>query len=573
METINLTKSDIEDFKSFLSDPAVECITSKKTPNFVELIYNTDQKFIVPLDIYESIFPSKYSNDLIFGKDKTENIVSIETEGDNLVIFKETEAGVTKETRPNAFWMLTHDRISSKQSVLSGNQHYKYMSLFDNFSDYYNVRKKIYSYDHYKISNPKESAMVYFGLTYFKGISISDVSVLSFDIETDGLKQHSKSEIYLITNTFRRFGVTQKKTFRLDHFESQGEMLLAWTAWVREVNPSVMLGHNIFFYDLPYLLNVANNINIQLNLGRDNSEPEVAKYTSKFRKDGSQSYDYNNISIFGRELVDTMFLSVKYDFARKYESYGLKAIVKHEGLEKADRSFVDAGKIKKYYYDRFENPEMWNKVVQYAEEDSDDALKLYDLMAPSYFYLSQKVSKSWQQMINSATGSQINNIMVRSYFQLGHSIAKADETVPFEGAISFGIPGLYHNTFKLDVASLYPSIILAYQIYNKQKDPLKHFLQLIEYMTTERLKNKSIYEATNSIYHKNLSDSEKIVANSGYGALSTPGLNYNYPDGASEITKYGRSILNLGVEKATGKDAEQWKKDSEPEEEEELEEA
>lgn len=569
MEIINLNKEDILDFKQFLQNPSVKIL--EQNPKEYSVLLNTDQKFILDSNSFNEVFPSKYSNDLIFGKDKTENVVSVEIEDEQIAIYKEVAGSVIKEMRPNYFWIITNQKLSSKQTELTGDQHYKWLAKFPTLAEYLKAKNAIYNYDHYKINDTKEAALIYNGITYYKGMNVSDVSTLSFDIESDGLTHRDTSEIYLITNTFRKNDRLVRKTFRLDHFDNQKEMLLSWAKWVREVDPSIVLGHNIMSYDIPYILHVADLCGADLRLGRNNSSPNVMQFKSKFRKDGSQSYEYNNIYIHGREIVDTMFLSLKFDVGRNFESYGLKAIVKHLGLEKEGRTFVDASKIKYYYRDRKENPEMWENVVKYAEEDSDDSIKIFDIMAPSYFYFTQSVSKSFQQMINQATGSQLNNMMVRSYLQDGHSIAKADESGAFEGAISFGIPGLYKNVFKLDVASLYPSIVLQYQIYNKQKDPQKKFLQMMEIFTKERLKNKELAATTKNKYYKDLEQSQKIVINSGYGFLGTPGLNYNYPQGAGLVTKYGREILNKGVEMATSKNAEAWKTVEEPEEENENE--
>lgn len=568
MEFINLSKQDIPDFKEFLADPSVKLLkTYEVFGGNKALEFNTEQKFILHKSLYEELYPSKYSNDLIFGKDKTERIVSVEIDQDKLVIFKETENSVIKEIRDNIFWIVTHEKVSSKQTKLLGNQHYSWLGKFNTLAEYIKAKNNIYQYDHYKISDAKESALVYNGITYFKGMNVADVSVLSFDIESDGLAKSNNSEIYIITNSYRKNGRLVNKTFRLDQFETQGDMLISWADWVREMDPSTLLGHNVLSYDIPYIMHVAELNGVEVCLGRNGSVPTISNYTSKIRKDQSQSYDYNNIYIYGREIIDTMFLSIKYDVTRNFESYGLKPIVKHLGLEKEGRSFVDASKIKLYYNNRLKDPEMWDKVVKYAEEDSDDALKLYDIMAPSYFYFTQSVSKTWQQMINQNTGSQINNMMVRGYFQEGKSIAKTEEVEELKGATTFGVPGLYTNVFKLDVASLYPSIVLNYQIYSKRKDPEKKFLQIMQIFTEERLKNKALAAQTKDKYYKDLEQSQKIVINSGYGVLGTTGLNYNYSEGASLITKYGREILNKGVELATGKDAEAWKVADESEEE------
>jgi DNA polymerase, archaea type len=506
-----------------------------------------------------------YENDLIYGRDKIERVVSVEPDGNGLILFRELESGeVVQERIENTYWLITNRSISpAKEYKLDGNQYFRYLHQFDSLEAADALRKKLYQkrIDFYRIADTKEASLVFNGITYFKGMQPKEVSVLSFDIESDGLVQTENSEIYIITNTFRKGEKLVRKTFDLNDYpyttNPQAAMLMDWCKWVREMDPSIMLGHNIYGYDWPYLAHVAKLNDVELKLGRDGSPLRFNNYTSKKRKDGSQDIEYFNCHIYGREIVDTMFLSITYDVARNFPSYGLKPIINHLGLEKPGRTFVDASKIKAYFYERETYPGMWEKAKQYAEEDSDDALKLFDLMVPAYFYMTQSISKTFQQIINSATGSQINNMMVRSYLQIGHSIAKADEVVPYEGALSLGIPGQYKNCVRWDIASLYPSIMRQYQIYSKQKDPKRHFLEMVEFFTLERLKNKQLAKDTGNQYYKDLESSQKTLINSKYGFLSAAGLNYNYPEGATNITKKGRQILGNAIKWASGKTVEE----------------
>lgn len=508
---------------------------------------------------------SDYSNKLIYGRDQTTRITSIETKGENLHIFRELESGeVVEEIRPAVYWFLTNRSISPKQYELEGTQYWKYYHEFTTEQAMREVKSKLYQkrIDSYSIWDTKEQNLVINGMTYYKGMQLKDVSVLSFDIESDGLVKTKNSEIYIITNTFRKGDDVVRKAFCLDEYESQGDMLTAWCDWVREINPSLVIGHNIYGYDFGYIEHVARLWSVILNLGRDGSSLRFAERDSSFRKDGSQSYDYKKAYIYGREIVDTMFLSIKYDIGRAFPSYGLKPIIKHLGLEKEGRTFIDAGSMRKIYTERHTNPEMWEKAKQYAIEDSDDALKLFDLMAPSFFYMTQSISKSFQEVNTGATGSQVNNLMVRSYLQDGHSIALADETEKYDGAISFGIPGVYRNCFKQDVASLYPSIMRQYKIYNKKKDPKAYFLELVETFTIQRLEHKKLAKHTGDKYYTDLEQSEKIFINSAYGFLGSTGLNYNYPDGAALVTAKGREILDIASKFATGFDISYWKNKS-----------
>jgi DNA polymerase elongation subunit (family B) len=237
-----------------------------------------------------------------------------------------------------------------------------------------------------------------------------------------------------------------------------------------------------------------------------------------------------------------MFLAYKYDIGRKYESYGLKKIIAQEKLEAEDRVFYDASQIRFKYKD----PNEWKLIKEYCLHDADDALKLFDLMSPPFFYMTQSVPKSFQSMIESASGSQINSVMVRSYLQEKHSIPKASTTVEYEGAISFGNPGVYRNVFKVDVASLYPSIMIEYKVYSPQKDPNKNFLNLVQTFTERRLYHKRL--AKEEKYHDDMQAAFKIFINSCYGFLGSTGLNFNMPEGAALVTKIGRDILSKSIE-------------------------
>jgi DNA polymerase elongation subunit (family B) len=143
--------------------------------------------------------------------------------------------------------------------------------------------------------------------------------------------------------------------------------------------------------------------------------------------------------------------------------------------------------------------------------------------------------------------------MLRAYLQESKAIPTACDREDYEGAISFGNPGVYKNVFKLDVASLYPSLMLQYNIYNPKKDPERKFLGIVEYLTKQRLENKRLHAETGKRYFKDMSEGQKIVINSCYGFLGTGGLNFNYPEGAALVTGHGRKLLKQALAWAESK--------------------
>lgn len=507
-------------------------------------------------------------SDLIYGKNKTEGIVSIEVEDDNAILFIEENGQLRTEVVPNRFWILSHEKLSKNAVRLDGDLHYKYGMQYKERSEFTKMRNIFKHKDIYSIYNPQEALMVKDGYTYFKGFKDhKSISTLSFDIETNGLTMDNKSMVILIANTYRKGSTLIRKMFCYDEYESQKDLIDAWCDWVREIDPSFMIGHNVIIYDIPFLLHCAKINGTYLKLGRDGGTPSVSPTISKFRKDGSQTLDYNKVRIYGREVIDTMFLSIKYDIARKFPSYRLKAIVDYLGLEVEGRVFYDAATIR----DNYKDPEEMIKIKKYAEHDGDDSLSLFDKMIPAQFFWTQSVPKTFQEVNESATGSQLNAILVRSYLQEKHSIPKADEMQKFPGAISWGNPGIYSNVKKWDVSSLYPSIIIEHRIYNKEKDPKQHFLKMVEFFTTQRLHNKNLALQTGEEYFDALQNSQKIGINSAYGLCGAPGLNFNYLEGADSITKHGREILKKSILWATSKDFDLYWKPLHEEDEEENE--
>jgi DNA polymerase, archaea type len=511
-------------------------------------------------------------NPLIFGKDQTENVVSLEVGEDGLHVFTEKDGVVTEEVRPNTFWTVLPHKTDIRCKPLKGNLHYNYMKTYKNYLAWMAGRKELGAWS---VWEQKEAAMIYQGVTYFKGMELEDLSVLSFDIESAGLLTFKHKEVYVISCTLWKNRTLTRKQFSQDVLGGEKQLIEAFCEWVREVDPSVMTGWNIYGYDFPYLQKCANKYKIDLNIGRDGSPAKFDNRESSFRYDGSNEWAYHDVKVYGREIVDGMFLAVKYDVGRNFPSWKLKAIMEHlhedcnvkvkkgkklneveqriyEGMK--DRQFYDAGTIKDNWHDPVER----EKIKRYCNGDGDDALNFFHLAVPAYFYLNQSVPKPFTNMINKASGSQINSMLVRSYLQEGHSIPQGSPKVEFQGAISFGVPGVYKNVQKWDLAGLYPSIIRQYKIEDKAKDPLGNMLKIVDYVSEKRLFHKKVANETGSKYDRDMEQALKVIANSIYGFLGAQGLLFNSPECASEITRLARETLTQAIEWATSKSVDYW---------------
>jgi DNA polymerase elongation subunit (family B) len=491
---------------------------------------------------------------LIYGKDPTEKVISLEVEEDRLLIY--TLDGKVLE-KPLKLWIVSSKKLGSKWYPLQGKTHYKYIRYCSTQTEFKttieNLRKD--RKDFYTIHTATENQMIIHGITYFKGCTVDEIPRLGFDIEADGLQEHADSEIYTISNTFRNGSAEIKKTFRVDNYSNCGKMIQDWCKFVREHNPALLVAHNGFGYDLRYLKHVADLHGVSLELGVDGSEALFPDRSKKLRVDGSQEWEYKDCLIKGRSVIDTMQLAVKYDIGKNFPNWGLKSIIEHLGLVKEGRQFYDASKIRENWYDLTER----EKIVEYCADDGDDCLNLYELMSPSFFYMCQTIPKPYQMMLQGASGGWLNAILIRGYLQEGKTIPKAErDNSGFGGGVSFGRPGIHKNVFKIDVASLYPSIMRNWKISDKKKDPDNMFFEMVDTFTVERLKNKKLHKETGDKYYDDLQGSQKVLINSCYGMLGTPGLAFNSFENAAFVTGLGRQIIRQTMIWATGKDLDYW---------------
>jgi len=541
------------DFKTYLNESPTIIKVEGNIIYTSEYTVEIEDSYKELLDLAKNMLPvdTIYENKLIYGKDKTEGIVAIEVKDNDIWLFF-NNGSIDKI--PAKFWICAHEKLDKHFMRLQGNSYYKFVRVFSDNKEYRKYCNMYKNRDIFVVYNNEESQMISKGITLFKGLKVQDVSVLSFDIEGSGLVRDENSKVFVITNTLYKDGVIGVTQFREDHYSNIGEMIDDWCLWVRTVDPTVINGHNVFGYDLDYLRHVAGLYGTKLYLGKDASEAKFSKNTKNYRVDGSQTWEYHDCRIFGRHVIDGMFLAVKHDIGRNYPNWGLKAIAEYEKLVAPDRQFYDASKIKDSWYDLVER----EKIVNYCRDDGNDSYALYNLMIPSLFYMCQSIPKPFQTIINSASGSWLNTIMLRSYLQDFKSIPKSDAPKRVSGGISFGIAGVHNHVFKIDIKSMYPSIMRNYQVNDPLKDPENNFFKMVDHFTIKRFEQKDLYKKTNDKYYDDLQAASKVFINSAYGMLGTQGLNFNSFENADFITGMGRQIIRETMNWATGHDIDHW---------------
>ncbi|TVU01031.1 hypothetical protein EJB05_53512 [Eragrostis curvula] len=294
--------------------------------------------------------------------------------------------------------------------------------------------------------------------------------ILSFDIECAGRKGHfpepTHDPVIQIANLvtlqgegqpFVRNVMTLKSCSPIVgvdvmSLETERDILLAWRDFIREVDPDIIIGYNICKFDLPYLIERAEVLKIAEFpiLGRiKNSRVRVRDTTFSSRQYGM------------RESKDAM----QRDY--KLSSYSLNAVSAHFlGEQKEDVHHSIISDLQNG------NSETRRRLAVYCLKDAYLPQRLLDKLMYIYNYVEMA----------RVTGVPISFLLSRgqSIKVLSQLLRKAKQknlVIPnikgqgsgqdtFEGAtVLEARAGFYEKPIAtLDFASLYPSIMMAYNL-------------------------------------------------------------------------------------------------------------
>lgn len=306
--------------------------------------------------------------------------------------------------------------------------------------------------------------------------------------------------------------------------------------------PQVLVGHNLFAFDLPFLVRrcVSNYV----------AQPfKIAEHTSKITSASmmGRAIEFNPVRWYGTDIIDTMQQIAIWDKqAAKLDGYGLKNSVLALKLRDDRRLELDVNQIR----DCWETGDL-QTIGDYLAYDLEDTNLLAEFLLPVVYYQMNYVPNlSFQQMATVSPACKVQKIHEQllpglEFLDADQNVPlESDDKVPFGGAtVELLHPGLHRNIAKIDVASLYPSIMLKYGICSR-KDQQHKFLGVLDYMKTQRLVLKEKGKQGDKSA-KFMDKSLKVLINSAYGFMGVGYYTFNDFQAAALITAYGRKILDL----------------------------
>jgi len=507
--------------------------------------------------------PVLNNDPLLFGASKTLGIVAVEEKGDAILVYRREPDGTLKqqETPFHPFALMKAALadacpVASDRKALDGDSAINSLLTFHDVAGWQEARRWLKAESgesagapgapYLIVSDRVQQYLLQSGCTLFKGMAFDQVHRMQVDIECVTTRGYDFCSAEREGDRIVAIALADQSGWVevLDGSELDEKTLLErFVALVRERDPDVIEGHNLFNFDLPYIAARAARHGVKLALGRDGSVP--TQRPSQFSA-GERTVPYTRFDMFGRHVIDTMFLAQAYDVShRDLDSFGLKSVAVHFGVAAPERTYVAGGDISEVFAN---DPA---RLMDYVRDDVTETRSVAALLSRSIFAQAQMLPFTYQNVSLRGNAVKIDALMLREYLRQGRALPLPQVGRPFSGGYTdLFAEGVLRNVHHCDIRSLYPSLMLNHKL-GPATDAAHVFLKLLETLRTFRLNAKSAMRQASGENERleldALQTTFKILINSFYGYLGFSQARFNDFDIADRITREGRELLTRMV--------------------------
>lgn len=258
---------------------------------------------------------------------------------------------------------------------------------------------------------PVEQFLLLSGCTSFKDLEFAELRRLQFDLETTGLSDE-RDRIFMVSLRDSTGWVDCLDTGSM----SEAELIARFVRLVQERDPDVLENHNIFAFDVPFLVRRAAQLGVRLGLGRDGSEPRLI---SDVFDTGERREPFLRWTVSGRQIVDTQHAVRRYGAgAPDMRRHGLKDAARYFGFAKTNREYVPGAEI----WATFRTDP--DRVRRYACDDVEEVDGLSQRLLPDLFGLAKLLPRPYERIAADTSPAAIwESLLVRTYLHEGRAIA------------------------------------------------------------------------------------------------------------------------------------------------------
>lgn len=463
----------------------------------------------------------------------------------------------------------------------------------------------------YMVVTPVEQYMIQTGRRLFKGYeSYDELTRFIFDLETQGLnpKIHRIEQIGIHTNKGydKVIAIEGNTKEELDKNELKG--IEEFLRILAELKPDTVVGHNSENFDWDFLIVRCEQLGVdfsELSLKYFRHAIYKKKKEAVLKLGGEVEYYYPTI-MWGHNVLDSLHAARRAQaIDSNMKSSNLKYVTKYLNLKKENRVYVPGDKITSTWnvqdkvYGFCDKDGDWYKVSnerplldgyglvsgryiveRYLLDDLWETDKVEDRLNESNFLVGKMLPTTFARACTMGTAGIWKLIMLAWSYENDLAIPALGQNKRFTGGLSrLLLTGFVDRVVKLDYNSLYPSVILTWNIPN-DVDSTNVLNQMLNYVLGQREKYKELkaeasakVDALKEALELAVNDEEKenikkeiaywkaeksgndkkqlplkILGNSYFGSAGSPGI---FPWGniiaAEKTTCISRQMLRLMI--------------------------
>ncbi len=377
-----------------------------------------------------------------------------------------------------------------------------------------------------------------------------EFSVVSLDIETAGLSgdlysiavaSADSSTVFMIGELDDADGIV--------YCRDERALLEAFLKWVGEDDPDLIIGWNVVDFDLMFLQRKCKECGVPFSLGRDSKRADIVP--PAVRRQAAIARVPGRIVLDGIQLLQLGFWS--------FERYSLDYVANEMlGRQKLIQETEDAkvNEISRLF--REDKPAL----AAYNLEDCRLVLDIFERAGLVGFATERAKLTGLALDRQGGSVAAVDFLYLPRLHRAGYvapDLGSVDEPITSPGGyVMDSVPGLYDNVLVLDFKSLYPSIIRTFHVDPlgmavPGENPIPGFRGATFSRDAHILPGliQEMWEARDEAKRRKntpLSTAIKIIMNSFYGVLGSPGCRFYDPKLASSITRRGHDLITRSGE-------------------------
>lgn len=446
------------------------------------------------------------------------------------------------------------------------------------------------------------------------------LSTLAFDIETYCHKIYTfpkaidiPDEVIIITATMNhsdgsvknyafvlnRYGGEDIDDTEIREYSDEGDLLEAFQDFIIEADPDIITGFNIYGFDLPYIQQRLQNMGkTWKNIGRlkvegiesvhrdrvmpweKNDDEGHDKNANKYKNRSKSNVDNVNLLIPGRLVID-IFPRIKATFPN-LKRYNLDSVAgEFLGEYKLDVSFEQLNMAYRDYHDDtvdYDPHHVYDEAIKYGIQDAVLTYRLFErlnIFVDISMY-SHVTTTTIPDLMFKGSSAPVFASMYREFKRSNYLfMSRRPLKEQYQGGyVHEPIAGFYDQVTTLDINSLYPNVMITYNICpttfvtdESVDDDLCHILEFEDHGQQYRYRFRKDKEGivpricsdliarrkevrsrkTDDPFQETLNDklqlAIKILVNTVYGAYGIKSHQFSFLEGARAVTAMGRQLI------------------------------